>query len=64
MILVLIPKWNMDTRGVGLLKYLWKVVEAIIDTRLRESFCLHDVLHSFLTGRGTGKEILELKLAQ
>ena len=39
-------------------------MEAIIDTRLRESFCLHNVLHGFRAGRGTGTTILELNLVQ
>ena len=34
-ILVLIPKGTTDTRGIGLLDTLWKLVEALIDT------CLH-----------------------
>ena len=63
-ILVLIPKVNAGTRGVGLSELLWKVVEEIIDTRLRESVILHDVLHGFRAGKVTGTEILELKLAQ
>ena len=46
---VLILKENMDTWGIGLLESLWKVVEAIIDTRLRESVHLHNVLHGFHT---------------
>ena len=33
-ILVLIPKGTTDTRGIGLLETLWKVMEALIDTRL------------------------------
>ena len=33
-VLVLIPKGTTDTRFVGLLETLWKVVEALIDTRL------------------------------
>ena len=39
-------------------------MEAIINTRLRESIRLHDVLHGFHTWRGTGTAILELNLAQ
>ena len=62
--LVLIPKGKTDTRGIGLLKYLWKVVEAIIDTHLRASICLHVVLNGSHTGRGMGTETLELKMAQ
>ena len=63
-VLVLIPKGNTDTRGIGLLEFLWKVVEAIIDTHLRASVRLHDILHDFRIGKGTGKVILDLKLAQ
>ena len=48
-ILVLIPKGNADTRGIGLMESLWKVVEAIIDTHLMESVRLHDVPHRFCT---------------
>ena len=47
-----------------MLEWLWKVVEAIIDTRLRTSVRLHDVLHSFCEGRGMGIEIMELKMVQ
>ena len=39
-------------------------MEAIIETRLRESVCLHDVLHGLRTGRGIGTAILELKTTQ
>ena len=40
------------------------MVEAIIDTRLRENTSFHDVLHSFCAGKVAGTAILELKLAQ
>ena len=33
-VLVLIPKGTTDTRVIGLLETLWKVVEALIDTFL------------------------------
>ena len=64
MILVLIPKGNTDTRGIGLLESLWKVLEAIIYTRLRESVCLHNVLHGFRAVMGTRAAVLELNVAQ
>ena len=54
----------MDTWGIGVLEFLWKGVETIINTQLSESVCLHDVLRGFFTGRGTGTAILELNLAQ
>ena len=63
-ILFLIPKGNSNTRGFGLLELLRKVVEAIIDTGLRSSACLHNVLHGFCAVSETGTVILELKLAQ
>ena len=47
-----------------MLESLWEVVETIIDTRLRASVCLHDVLRGFHTVRGTGAAILELNLDQ
>ena len=46
------------------MEFLWKVVEVIIDNRLRSSVCLHNALHGFCTGRVMGTTILELKLAQ
>ena len=36
-VLVLIPKGTTHTQGIGLLEILWKVVEALIETRLRAS---------------------------
>ena len=61
-ILFLILKENTDTRGIGLLEALWKVVEAIIDTCLRASVHLHDVLSGLRAGRGTGMESWVIKL--
>ena len=63
-ILVLIPKETTNTRGIGLLETLWKVVEALINTRLRVRLQMHDVLHGFRNGRGTGMDIMELKISQ
>ena len=63
-ILVLTPKGNIDTRGIGILKTLWKVVEAIINTCLWSSIQFHYVLHRFCAGRGKGKATMYLKLAQ
>ena len=63
-VLVLMTKVTTDTLGIGLLETLWKVVEALIDTRLRASLNMHDTLHGFRDGRGTGTAIMELKLSQ
>ena len=61
-IIVLIPKGNSgDFRGIGLLEVVWKVVEKIINARLK---CnpLHDALHGFRLGRGCSTAIMEVKL--
>ena len=60
--MVLIPKGITNTRGIGLLETLWKVVEALIDTRLRVSLQFHYVLHGFRAGIGMRKDIMEPKL--
>ena len=62
MILVLIPKGNTYTRGIGLLEWMWKVGEKTTDTNLRAIVCLHDVLHEFRAGMGTGMATLEMNL--
>ena len=58
MILVLITKGTTNTRDIGLLETLWKVVEALIETRLCASLQMHDVLHGFRAGRGTETAIM------
>ena len=61
--MVLIPKVSTDTRCIGFLEILWKVVEAIIDTRLCTSIHFHDIICGFWAGRGTGTAIMDLKLS-
>ena len=63
-ILVLIPKGTNDKRGISLLETLWKVVEELIDTCLRASLQMQDILHRFRDRRGTGTAIMELNIAQ
>ena len=63
-IIVLIPKGNSgDFRGIGLLEVIWKVIEKVIDARLK-CVPLHDALHGFRPGRGCSTAIMEVKLAQ
>ena len=59
--LVLIQKGDADTQGVGLLEVVLKVVEVVIDTRIKKLGQFHDVLHGFCVGRGAGTAILYLK---
>ena len=63
-ILVLITKYNTDNRGISLLESLWKVVKAIIDTRLRSSISFQNILHVFHMGRLMETDILDIKLSQ
>ena len=63
-ILILVPKGNADTRLIGLLGILWKVMEAIIDTCIKKFKNVHDALHIFCAWRGMGTAIMELNIAQ
>ena len=63
-ILFLILKGTTDRRGINLLETLWNMVEVLIDTCLRTSLKMHNVLPGFRAGRETGTAIMELKLAQ
>jgi len=61
---VLLPKPNGGARCIGLLEVVWKLMEAIIDTRVKEVIEFHDCLHGFRSGRGTDISIIEAKLIQ
>jgi len=61
---VLLPKPIGGARGIGLLEVAWKLMEAIIDTRVKEVIEFHDCLHGFCSGRGTNAAIVEAKLIQ
>ena len=63
-VLVLISKGNADTRRIALLEVVWKVVEAVIDTRIKSVVQFHNVLQGFCTGRGIGTAIMDLRLTQ
>ena len=59
-----LPKGIAYTWCKGLLEVVWKVVEEVIDTRIKVVVQFHDVLHRFRACRGRGAAIMELKLAQ
>ena len=61
--MVLLPKGNNNYQGIGLLEPFWKVLENLMDTRL-EVIPLHECLHGFTKGRGTGTATMEAKLTQ
>ena len=53
-----------DTQGISLLKTLWKIMQAIIDTRVWASIHFHYFIHRFRAGVGTYIVTMELNLAQ
>ena len=63
-VLVLIPKGTTNTRVIGMLDTLWKVVEALIGTHIHTSLHINNALHYFRARRGTGKSIMEINLAK
>ena len=61
--MVMVPKGKGEFRGIGLVEVTWKLVSLILHRRLA-AIQLHDVLHGFREGRGTGTATLEAKLLQ
>ena len=58
---VLIPKGTGEFRGIRLVEVIWKLPTLILHRQLT-TIKLHDVLHGFREGRGTGTATLEAKL--
>ena len=62
--MVLIQNGKGEYRGIGLVETIWKVCMSIVNSWLQSSIVLHDVLQSFIQGRGTGTAIMNAKLDQ
>ena len=62
--MVLIPNGGVGCRGIGLVEIIWNVCMLIVNSWLRISIVLHDALHGFQKGRGTGTAIVEAKMEQ
>jgi retron-type reverse transcriptase len=62
--MVLLPKPDGSSRGIGLLEVLSKLLTSIIDGRLKAAIAFHDALHGFWPRRGTTTAIIEAKLFQ
>ena len=62
--MVLIPKGKGEFWGIELVEVAWKVCAAVVNCRLKRGVVLHDALHGFGEGRGTGRATLESKLTQ
>ena len=50
--------------GVGLLKVLWKIIEAVIDTPVKTDVQFHDILHGFCPHQITRISNMDLKMAR
>jgi hypothetical protein len=61
-VLVLTPKVSDVFRGTGILEVAWKIISAIIDTRINFVIEFHDSLHGFRPKRGTGTATIEARL--
>ena len=61
---IMIPKGKGEFRRIGLVEVTWKVVTVILHRGLTTGIQLHDALHRFREGRGTGTATLEAKLLQ
>ena len=61
--LVLIPKSSPgEYRGIALLEVIYKLVSAIINSRLQDRITYDDAVNGFRKRRGTGTAIMEAKL--
>ena len=60
-VVVLIPKRGNNYCVIGLLEVAWKVLEGVLDGRLK-GIALHGALHGFRQKRGCGTGIMEAKL--
>ena len=47
-----------------MLEVLWKVVEAIVDTRIKMVARFHNFLSGFCASKGMGMSIVEIKMVQ
>ena len=57
------PKGKEEYQGIRLVEVAWKVCAMFLNLRLKKGVYLHDSLHGFWEGRGTGTAKLESKLA-
>jgi hypothetical protein len=62
-IIILIPIGSCDYRGIGLLEPVWKIIERVMDQRLK-AIAFYESLHGCRDGKGTGTAVIQAKLAQ
>ena len=61
--MVLIPKGKGGYRGIRIVEVLCKVCSFVVNCWLKKSVVMHDALHGFREGRGTGTVMLKAKLS-
>ena len=59
---ILLPKGNGESRGIGIYEVLWKVLSGVLKRRIGAVTNFQDVLHGLWAGWGTGNSSLETKL--
>ena len=62
--MVFLVEGRVEYQGIGLVKLVWKVCATLVNCCLRRSVMLHNALHGFREGRGTGTATLEAKFLQ
>ena len=62
--MVLMPKFGMGYRCMGLVEVIWNVCAEIINTRLHDALTLHNALCSFRKWRGAGTVSIAAKMVQ
>ena len=53
---------NLCTPMWDIIREIWNTISGVINSHIGESITYHDVLHGFLTDRGTRTASLESKL--
>ena len=62
---MIVPKGGgTKSRDIGLVDLLWKAISGIINHWILSSIQVHDDLHGFLAGRGTGTTTIKAKMIQ
>ena len=46
-LLAVLPKPCGGSRGIGLIEFVWKLIEAIMDNWIKATIDFHDILHGF-----------------
>ena len=63
-ILLLFPNGRADTQGIGLLEVLWKLAEAIFDTKIKMMVKFHYALHGLHAKIGMVMAIIDINMLQ